>query len=40
MTNAMLFRVSGFILGLAIVLMIVAMVQPPVGPEFLILNPQ
>ncbi len=40
MTNAMFFRVSGFIFGLAIVLMAVAAMQPTVGPEYIILNPQ
>lgn len=40
MTNAMMFRVSGFIFGLALVLMAVAVIQPPVGTEYIILNPQ
>ncbi len=40
MTNAMLFKVSGFILGLAIVLIAVAAVQPPTVAEYVLLTPQ
>ena len=40
MTNAMLFRVSGFVFGLAIVLAAIALLQPTVGPEYILLNPQ
>ena len=40
MTIAMLYRVSGFIFGLAMVLIAVTAFQPPVGAEYIILNPQ
>ncbi len=40
MTIAMLYRISGFIFGLAMVLIAVTAFQPPVGAEYIILNPQ
>lgn len=40
MTNAMLFRVSGLIFGLAIVLVAIAAAQPPLVQDYVILNPQ